>query len=169
MDQNEAAESESQDQDTEPTESAPQAPARAFEVVLRGIVNVVYASEDKNFGLIDRGQDQYYYDPRLVAAEEPPVRGDTVFFAAKPPIKKGAKPVAACVLVKGKPAVGMVVNMLPSGRAGFLQVGDERGHRYNVYMSLPEEITEVSLGERFRFIASANRQGPSALRLEKVE
>ncbi len=150
-------------------ECAPQTSAAAFEVVLRGIVNVVYAAADKNFGLIDRGPDQYYYDPRLVAAEAAPVRGDTVFFTAKPPIQKGAKPVAACVLVKDKPAVGMVVNMLPSGRAGFLQVGDERGHRYNVYMSLPEDISDVSLGEHFRFTASANRQGPSALRPERVE
>ena len=164
MDQREPDAPESQDQ-----EAATEPDATSFEVVLRGIVNVVYADGGKDFGYIDRGPDRYYFDPRLVAAEKRPVRGDTVFFTARPPLQEGGRPIAACVLVKGKPAVGSVVNILPSGRACFLAVTDGLGHHYNVYMGLPETMESVSLGDRIRFIADENRKGPSALRPGRVE
>ncbi|GEM_PF-5136041 len=143
-------------------------PAAAFERPLRGVVSVVYSDAGKDFGYIIRGDEKYYYDPRLLASEERPARGDTVFFVAKPPLKAGGKPTAAAVLVKGKHAAGAVVNVLPSGRACFLQVADGRGHRFNIFMDLPETMSEVTLGKRFRFVASENRRGPSALKPERL-
>ena len=164
MDQSEHAEQEPESQSEEQ-----KLRAAAFETPLRGIVSVVYGDAGKDFGYILRDDEQYYYDPRLLASEARPARGDTVFFIAKPPLKAGGKPIAAAVPVKGKHAVGTIVNMLPSGRAGFVQVADERGHRFNLYMGLTEAIAEAQVGERFRFVASENRRGPSAIRPERVE
>ena len=144
--------------------------ASSYATVLKGIVNRVYAEGDKNFGFILHGEDEYYFDPRLLASEERPKRGDRVFFTPKPPLKQGAKPAAACVLVKDQPAVGTVVNVLPNGKSCFLQVRDARGNRFNVYMAISEErLGEVQIGERFRFIAGENPSGICAAKPVRVE
>ena len=146
------------------------APASSYATVLKGIVDRVYADGGKDFGFIVHGQDRYYFDPRLLASEERPERGDRVFFTPKPPLKQGAKPAAACVLPKGKPAVGTVVNVLPNGKSCFLQVRDELGNHYNVYMAVStERIGEVQMGERFRFIAGENPSGVCAAKPVRME
>ncbi|MGI5820306.1 MAG: hypothetical protein ACOX9R_19640 [Armatimonadota bacterium] len=157
MEQNEPTESQSEDREADDV-----APAYSFATVLKGIVNRIYADGDRNFGFVLHGEEEYYFDPRLVASEETPLRGDRVFFTPKPPLKPGAKPAAACVLVKQKPAVGTVVNMLPNGKSCFLQVRDELGNHFNVYMPISTPLGNVSLGDRFRFIAERNPRGPLA-------
>lgn len=145
------------------------APASSFATVLKGIVNRIYAEGDKNFGFVVHGEDEYYFDPRLLASEERPERGDRVYFTPKPPLKQGAKPAAACVLVRGKPAVGTVVNVLPNGESCFLKVTDEMGNHYNIYMAVSKErIGEVQPGDEFRFIAGENPSGVCAGRPARV-
>jgi hypothetical protein len=149
---------------TENQSDAPQAddvaPASSFATVLKGIVDRIYSDGGKDFGFIVHGRDRYYFDPRLLASEERPERGDRVFFTPKPPLKQGAKPAAGCVLVKEKAAVGTVVNILPNGESCFLKVKDERGNHYNVYMAVSKDrIGDVERGERFRFIVGENPSG----------
>lgn len=154
----------------DPTEIQPEdrkasetAPASSFATILKGIVNRIYADGEKDFGFILHGEDEYYFDPRLLASEERPKRGDRVFFTPRPPLKQDAKPAAGCVLVKQKPAVGTVVNILPNGESCFLQVRDDLGNHFNVYMAVSKErIGEVQMGDQFRFIAGENPSGVCA-------
>jgi hypothetical protein len=92
-----------------------------------------------------------------------------VYFTPKPPLQQGAKPAAACVLVKDKPAIGVVVNILPNGESCFLQVTDELENHYNVYMPISLPLGEVKVGDRFRFMADENPQGPYARIPKRVE
>ncbi|MFP4250438.1 MAG: hypothetical protein ACLFU7_12310 [Armatimonadota bacterium] len=159
---------------TENQSDAPQAddvaPASSFATVLKGIVNRIYADGEKNFGFVLHGEDEYYFDPRLLASEERPKRGDRVFFTPKPPLKRGAKPAAACALVKDRPAIGTVVNILPNGKSCFLQVKDELGNHFNVYMAVSKErIGEVQMGDEFRFIVGENPSGICAAKPVRVE
>jgi hypothetical protein len=135
--------------------------------VVKGIVNRTYSEGGKDFGFILRGEEEYYFDPRLVAAEEPPLRGDTVFFTAEAPLKTGGKPVAGCILVKDKAAIGVVINILPNGGSCFLQVADELGHRYNVHMSISKPMGDVQIGDRFLFYPDENRRGVYASRAKR--
>lgn len=145
------------------------APASSFATVLKGLVNRIYADGEKDFGFILHGEDEYYFDPRLLASEERPTRGARVFFTPKPPLKQGAKPAAACVLVKEKPAIGTVVNILPNGKSCFLQVRDDFGNHYNVYMAVSKErIGEVQIGDEFRFVVGENPSGVCAAKPVRV-
>jgi hypothetical protein len=158
VEQSESAETQTDDNQQEDV-----APASSYATVLKGIVDRVYADGDKDFGFIVHGEDQYYFDPRLLASEERPERGDRVFFTPKPPLKRDAKPAAGCVLVKEKPAIGTVVNILPNGESCFLQVTDNRDNRYNVWMAVSKErIGEVQKGDQFRFMAGENPSGVCA-------
>lgn len=169
MEHNEAAEPQSEDQEAVEENAAQAPPAPSYEPVLKGIVDVVYADEDKDFGFIAGKDQKFYFDPRFLAAEERPVRGDRCFFVARPPLKSNAQPVAGAVLTKGKPAVGSVVNVLPNGKSGFIQVADELGNHFNIYMPISTPLGEVSPGERFRFTARENADGPFAARPMRVE
>lgn len=169
MEQNEAAKPQSEAQETPEPTDAETPPARSFETVLKGIVDVVYSDEDKDFGFIVRKDQKFYFDPRFLAAGDRPGRGDRVFFVARPPLQQDAQPVAACVLVKGKPAVGTVVNLLPNGKSGFLQVTDELDNHFNIYVPIPARLGEVSVGERLRFVADENPQGPFARGPKRLE
>ncbi len=145
------------------------ASASSFATVLKGLVNRIYADGEKDFGFILHGEDEYYFDPRLLASEERPKRGARVFFTPKPPLKQGARPAAACVLVKDRPAIGTVVNILPNGKSCFLQVKDEMGHHYNVYMAINKDrIGEVQVGDEFRFITGENPSGICAAKPVRV-
>lgn len=164
MEQNEPAESQPEDRAADDV-----APASSFATVLKGIVNRIYADGDKNFGFILHGEDEYYFDPRLLASEERPKRGDRVYFTPKPPLKRGAKPAAACILVREKHAIGTVVNILPNGKSCFLQVKDALGNHLNVYMAVnTERLGKVRMGERFRFIAGENPSGVCAAKPVRV-
>ena len=164
MEQNEPTENQSGDRATDDV-----APASSFATVLKGIVNRVYADGDKNFGFVLHGEDEYYFDPRLLASEERPKRGERVFFTPQPPLKRGTQPAAACVLVKDRPAIGTVVNVLPNGKSCFLRVKDELGNHFNVYMAVSEErIGEVQVGDEFRFMAGENPSGVCAAKPVRV-
>ncbi len=141
----------------------------SYATVLKGIVNRIYAEGGKDFGFIIHEDEKFYFDPRLLASEERPKRGDRVFFTPKPPLKQGANPSAACVLVKDRAAVGTVVNVLPNGESCFLRVEDELENHYNVYMAINKErLGEVEVGERFRFITGENPSGICAARPARV-
>ena len=165
MEQNEPAETQSEDQGSDDV-----APASSYATVLKGIVNRIYTDGEKDFGFILHDEEEYYFDPRLLASEERPKRGDRVFFTPKPPLKQDAKPAAACVLVKERPAIGTVVNILPNGESCFLQVKDDRGNHYNVYMAVSKErIGDVQTGDEFRFIVGENPSGICAAKPVREE
>ena len=118
MEQNEPTETQSEDRAADDVASA-----SSFATVLKGIVNRIYADGDKNFGFVLHGEDEYYFDPRLLASEERPRCGERVFFTPKPPLKRGAKPAAGCVLVF-VPALGAYVTPELLGGGKSMMIGN---------------------------------------------